>query len=257
MKELIEGLNLPKQVLDKTENFLSTLFGPSAKEIGELFADKIRFKRLKNQIDIINKTMNILELYKLTPKQLNLKTLIPLIESSSLEEDECLQNKWANLIANISSNPETGFEPKLVKTLSNLSSIEAQILDLCYEYYLLEKVSVFERNKKYSLFKYESIDEVKLNMVAISRQRINTKHNLTEDFFEICIDNLESLGLIKFKEPEIDIDNGYPTGKLQNDEETGYRSVELDIDITAIYNQSEDFYLTTYGNYFTQQCRMK
>lgn len=57
----------------------------------------MRSKRLNNQIKIFTKTIKILDENGLETRQLNLKTLIPLIEKSSLEDDEKLQDKWANL----------------------------------------------------------------------------------------------------------------------------------------------------------------
>jgi len=123
MKEIFDSINLPKQILDKTEKLVSTIFGPSAKEIGELFADKIRYKRLRNQIAIFSKTADLLEKNNLKADELKLKTLVPLIEMSSLEDDDILQNKWANLVTNMCSTPEIGLEPKLVKTLSNYEKI--------------------------------------------------------------------------------------------------------------------------------------
>jgi len=139
MKEIIESLNLPKQILDKTEKLMSKLFGPSVKEFGELFADNIRFRRLKNQVKILNKTRILLENNGLETRELNLKTTTSLIEKSSVEEDETLQDKWANLIANISTSPENGLEQRLINTLSNLSSLEAKILDFVHEDFYVQK----------------------------------------------------------------------------------------------------------------------
>jgi hypothetical protein len=257
MKELIESLNLPKLLLDKTDKFMTTLFGPSAREIGELFADKIRYKRLKNQIDIFKKTIEILDSNNLNARQLNLKTLVPLIENSSLEEDGLLQEKWANLIANISSSPETGLEPKLVKTLSNMSSLEAQVLDFCYEQYNSERLRIFEKSKSSKWLNYKSVNDIKIDRVLIKFDLIQKRFNLTDEFTKICVDNLEALGLIRYEEPEIEIDNGDPTGALEENEDTGESSVKLNIEISANYNQSDDFNLTTYGNYFIQQCKIK
>ena len=93
MKELIDGLNLPKQILDKTEKLLNTLFGEGFKEIGGIFGDRMRIKRLENQIKILDKANQIMEKNGLKPNQINLKVLVPLIEKSSLEEDEKLQEK--------------------------------------------------------------------------------------------------------------------------------------------------------------------
>lgn len=61
MKEIIESLNLPKQILDKTEKLMAKLFGPSIKEFGKLFADNVKFRRLKNQIKTLDKTRVLLE----------------------------------------------------------------------------------------------------------------------------------------------------------------------------------------------------
>ena len=58
MKEIIDGLNLPKQILDKTEKFMAKLFGSATTEYGEIFADKVRFRRLKNQIKIFPNPFN-------------------------------------------------------------------------------------------------------------------------------------------------------------------------------------------------------
>ncbi len=256
MKEIIEGLNLPKQVIDKTEKFMSTLFGPSAKEIGELFADKIRYSRMKNQIKIFKKTMDLVEEYKLEPKELKLKTLVPLIESSSLEEEELLQDKWANLIANISSSPESGFEPKLIKTLSNLSAMEAQAMDYIHEKFLINRRVVFERNKDYAWKKLKKVEDVKFNSVLIRFKEVKTKFKLTEEFTRIIIENLESLGLIKYQEPEIEIDSGTSDASIRDEEDRG-PYVELDLDMSASFYQSDDFNITTYGNYFVHQCRVK
>jgi chorismate mutase len=104
-------------------------------------------------MSIISKTADLLEKNNLQAKELNLKTLVPLIEQSSLEDDELLQTKWANLIANMCSSPETGLEPKLVKTLSNLSVIEAQVLDYLFVRFLQERQIYFD---KISELKFQS-----------------------------------------------------------------------------------------------------
>lgn len=251
MKEIIESLNLPKQVLDKTEKFMSKLLGPSVKEYGELFADKIRFKRLKNQVEIFNKTREILDKNGLEPNELNLKTLIPLIEKSSVEENELLQDKWSNLIANIATNPETGLEPKLINTLSSLSFLEAKILDFIFVMFLKNREKRYKQNLERKWHKWNNENDVPIDWVLILFKSVKEKFELTDEFAKIYIDNIESLGLIRFEEPEIEIDNGYPSGEVDG------TSVDIELDITANYNRSDNFYLTTYGKYFINQCKTK
>lgn len=254
---IIDGLNLTKPVLEKTEKFMTAIFGSSAKEMGELIADKIRYKRFANQVGIFNKARIILENNGINPRQLNLKTLVPLLEFSSLEEDELLQEKWANLIANISSSPESGLEPKLVKTLSNMSSLEAQVLDYSFELFQLERDKVFKKKSFYKWPNIKSIADIRFNEVNLKLESVKSQFKLNEDFAKICIDNLISLGLLKYIEPEIEIDNGYPTGTLKDmDANEEKQPVEIELDISAKYKQSDDFNLTTYGNYFIGQCKI-
>jgi hypothetical protein len=256
MKEIIEGLNLPKQILDKAEKFMATLFGPSAKEISELFADKIRYQRLKNQIKIFNKTIELLDKNNIEARELNLKTLVPLIEKSSLEDNELLQNKWAILLANITSSPETGLEPKLVKTLSNLSTLEAQVLDYCFDRYKLERERIYQDSKKYKWIHYETINDVKPDRVLIKFNWVKENFKLDDSFAKICIDNLNALGLVRYEEPVIEIETGNSKSELKNDEENG-EYVDLNLDVSANYSQSDDFNLLTYGLYFIEQCNAK
>jgi hypothetical protein len=256
MKEFLEGINLPKQLLDKTDKFLSTIFGPAAKEMGELYADKIRYKRLKNQVDILEKSMELMERNNLSPKQLNLKTLVPLIENSSLEDDELLQSKWANLIANIASSPETGLEPKLIKTLSQMSSLEARVLDFVYDYFLQERQQLFDRLIDSKWANYKSVEGIKPDRITIREDSIKKQFKLTEEFTIICIENLIALGIIKYEEPEIQIEDDGSKGNLENEDSKGEREVTLDFDLTANYSQSNDFKLTVYGKYFVENCKI-
>ncbi|NNE32520.1 MAG: DUF4393 domain-containing protein [Winogradskyella sp.] len=254
MKELIESLNLPKQIIDKTEKFLTTIFGSAAKEIGELIADKVRYKRMKNQINIFNKTRVLLEKNNLEPRELNLKTLVPLIENSSLEDEELLSDKWANLIANMVSSPEDGLEPKLIKTLSNLSSIEAQVLDKSYELFFTTRKLQWDRYQQGFLKdRYPKVEDIKRDQVYIKFNQIRETFDLSEEFSKICIDNLEALGLVRYEEPELEVDKGWSEGTINEIEEGG--TVDLDLDLSVTYFQSNNFCITYYGFYFIEKCQ--
>lgn len=101
VNKIIDNLNIPKQILDKSENLFRSLFGPSINEMGGLIADNVRLRRFKNQIRIFSKAQKILRDKNIQPSKVSLKVLAPLIECSSLEENKTLQEKWANLIAHI------------------------------------------------------------------------------------------------------------------------------------------------------------
>ena len=256
MKDIISELNIPKQLLDKTEKFMTTIFGPSAKEIGELMADKIRFRRMKNQIEIFKKTIALLEENNLEAKELNLKTLVPLIEFSSLEEDEGLQDKWATLIASIASSPETGLEPKLVKTLSNLSAIDAKVLDFIYDCFIIQRKELFQKYQSRPWPKVKSEEEIGNASVVIRFADIKEKFKLTSEFTEICLDNLESLGLVKNEIPKVEVDNNSFDPAIIEDKQ-GKQQIDFELDLSAYISKSSNIYLTPYGVYFIKQCKLE
>lgn len=256
MLEQIGGLDLPKQLIDKTDKFLSAIFGQSAKEIGELYADKIRYKRLKNQIEIFKKSIELLEQNGLSPKQLNLKTLVPLIENSSLEEDEILQTKWSILIANIASSPQSDLDPKLVKTLSQMTSLEARVLDSIYDIFINERKIIFDRAIEHKWNRYNTVDEISNERVKIRVDTINKKFEVGKEFIAISLENLITVGVIKYVEPEIEIVDDGSTGNISSKAKGDTDDLSFDLDLVANYYHSDDVYLTTYGKYFVQKCHL-
>ena len=89
--------------IDLIGGFIEKLAGSTLEEAGLFIGDKVRIRRLRNQIKIFSDAKRIAEENNITIKQINLKTLVPLLEFSSLEEDETLQQKWSNLIVNFSN----------------------------------------------------------------------------------------------------------------------------------------------------------
>jgi len=99
--DLIKDFNIPKQLIDKSEALLKTLFCPSFEELGGMISGSVKLRRFKNQLKIFEEAQDILKKKNINPKNVSLKVLAPLIELSSYEEDETLQKKWSNLIASI------------------------------------------------------------------------------------------------------------------------------------------------------------
>jgi len=87
--------------IDLAKEFLGKLIGPTVEEIGLLAKDQVTMWKLKNQIRILHKAQAYCERHNISPKVISLKILCPLLEHSALEEDEVLQDKWANLLANM------------------------------------------------------------------------------------------------------------------------------------------------------------
>jgi hypothetical protein len=130
LKTALEVLNLPKDVLDRMERFSSTLFGPSAREFGELLADRVRFRRYQNQVRFLLKAEDLLRTADLNPRAVPLRTLLPLVEAASLEEDEGIQSMWAALLARASQHgARLVLHSACIQVLRSISPVEAHLLN--------------------------------------------------------------------------------------------------------------------------------
>lgn len=124
------------QLADKAAEFLGKLVNPPLKELGGLMADKVRFWRFKNQVNIILQAKTFLEQKGIQPRKVPLKTLAPLLEHSSWEEDSDMQTKWASLLANaVNPNYSYDIHSTYVDVLNQLSPLEGRFLDLLFDEY--------------------------------------------------------------------------------------------------------------------------
>ncbi|CAM4387975.1 Abi-alpha family protein [Flavobacterium terrigena] len=119
--------------IDLVKGFVEKLVGSTLEETGLLMSDKIRLFRLKNQIKMLSKAQEICIQNNISIKQISLKTLVPLLEYSSLEEDNTLQEKWCNLLVNIVSEKERFESSVFPYILSQLSTNEVIELDDLFE----------------------------------------------------------------------------------------------------------------------------
>lgn len=118
---LEKGLELAKDLLGK-------IAAPAVEELGLMISDNIKHRRLKNQINNLGKVRKIIEDKGMTLKEVNMKVLFPYLEGIAVEEDETLQDMWANLFVNYvdsKSNLKLTVYPLILK---QLSSKEVEIL---------------------------------------------------------------------------------------------------------------------------------
>ncbi len=126
--------------------FLQKLLGPALEEAGLILQDDVRRYRLQNQIKILTKARSMLEKAGISPTAVPLKTLLPLLENASLEQEDDLQTKWAALLANASSPAGSLLVlPGFSEILKQLSPQEARLLDGMYDRVCLELNRIYEQ----------------------------------------------------------------------------------------------------------------
>jgi hypothetical protein len=196
---------IPESIITSSENLLSKLFGPTLSEIGQNYADKIRYRRFRNQVEIFAKASDFLKAKGINAKPIALKHLTPLIELSSLEEDPKIQEKWANIIANLSTyNSMEIFNRNCINLLNILSPEEIYILDYLNDEFIKQKGEVFlERNNVLMLNDYRDIlsEDISFNPWDLGK-----KFNFDDFKVKLFIENLVSLGLLQHEEIELEDD---------------------------------------------------
>jgi len=249
LETLASNSEVVNQTAKEATGLIKRIFGKSFDEYGELFADNIRLKRFKNQIAIFKKAEEFIKSENINPEKINLKVLAPLIDFSSYEEDEKLQDKWAHLIKNISIKPfNTTIQLTCVQILNKMSSDEALLLDYLYEKLVKKRIDwANQENMQPSLFgdKYRKqpidyrIDWITFELQQLSKDLIRPLEDL-----ELQISNLVSLGTVKFV-PEVEV----VSATADKDSEDGDVDIELDV------NDYEKVQLTKLGFIFVELCK--
>ena len=128
---------MPKKIKNETATVVIAknvvqYFGGTLEQGMGIIEDKLKYIRWERQVRLFDKANEILssrkskEITKIIPQ----KFMLPLLESATLEEDDFLQDKWAQLLANAADN-SSGIEIKrnYITILENMDSIEVEIFD--------------------------------------------------------------------------------------------------------------------------------
>ena len=191
MNSILDEVNYPKKIIEIAEKMLDKLVGPAISETGELIADKIKFYRFKNQIKILNNVKKLLEENGLSPKQIPIKLVVPLLENASLEEDSSLQEMWSRLIMNSSTyNYKVSLHKACIAILSDLSPTEAKILEMIKDD-VVEKLKQKEKDFFPSTVFYRTYT-------------ITSRFKLKQEESDYMVDNLVRVGLLKWEPSEIE-----------------------------------------------------
>lgn len=245
--KMIEAINIPKRIVDGAELFLRKLLGPAITESGQLIADQIRYRRFKNQVTIFNKAKDLLESKSIMPKQVNLKTLHPLIEYSSLEEEESLQEIWAKVIANISSyETEQSLNLKCIEVLKEITSSEILLLDNFFTKFISDEKATLEKWKSSNYFKDRT--SVSVDNSVFASWDYKEHLSKTQEQLDLYIDRLISFGILKYEAPD-----------LYESKETvgiGYGEYRDGVEIKSYELQTSDrVHFTNFGVYFVRLCK--
>jgi hypothetical protein len=198
---------------------ISRLFGRAADEggaiLGEMvhdFGNELRERMRARRVRLFGRTQEFLTIEAATPKQVELKLLIPLLENGSLEEDDGLQDRWAALLARTS----TGLRiPGAVEILKQLTSDDVELLQLCYDFVHNIETTTWSKEVEQASARQEyspPFDPSKYDLGTALEQRkyqiakrldhiwlATSRHGPPGEFY-VYLDNVIRLGLLSSSE---------------------------------------------------------
>jgi Abortive infection alpha len=117
----------------ESEGFIKAVVGGPAKATGSLFALPINERLFRNLAHATVKAKRILSELGLSPREVPLSIIHPMLQAASLEEDPDLQGVWANLLANAADPRELSpLAPSFATILKDLTAREAKFLNGLY-----------------------------------------------------------------------------------------------------------------------------
>ena len=169
------------EVLSKpAQELMEKVGGSPLTELGELFADKIRVRRYRAALRLSEKAQEIAQERGVDPKEVPLRTLLPILDHGANEEDDEMADRWARLLASAASGPED-IPPAFASILAELSPTDARMLDTVY-------------NAAAATLKQDPTSS--WEVVNMKRAELAAMLNLSLEAFDISTSNLLRLQLL-------------------------------------------------------------
>lgn len=118
--------------LEPVNDFVKRIGGPLADELGEYLAAFVKPYRVAQQVKAMQKAKQMLKEAGIAPNAVPPRLLLPILEGASIEDDEDLHSRWAALLANAASSPDS-VHPSYVEILKQLTPEDARLLDKLYD----------------------------------------------------------------------------------------------------------------------------
>jgi hypothetical protein len=110
------------------QDFLKRVAGPAGDELGEWIRESVHEYRTRNVAIIATRAAEILAERNSTPREIPLRTLLPLLEGAANEDQADLQERWAALLATAAAGEPDSVAPLYAHILSQLMPLDARLL---------------------------------------------------------------------------------------------------------------------------------
>jgi hypothetical protein len=122
------------EALKPFADLIERLFGGAIDEIGGMWQDSLKARRMVRQCRILQSIKEEIEEAGFSPQTISDRIWMPAMQSASMEDSADLQDKWASLLTNAADPRQIQkILPSFTSILSDLSPFEAAFLDVLYD----------------------------------------------------------------------------------------------------------------------------
>jgi hypothetical protein len=115
-------------------NLIEKLFGGAVEQFGGMWSDSLAVRRQIRRISLFRKLQTAIDEVGFDPQQIPDNIWVPAIQEASLQDDETIQQQWANLLANAADPRATSAVlPSFPAILRELTFNDAHFLSNFYE----------------------------------------------------------------------------------------------------------------------------
>lgn len=166
-----------KLATKQAEEFLKPITNTPISELGQIFSNEAKTWYLTNQLNNLKKVQDILENAAIKRRKVPNKILFQYLEGVALEDDETLQEMWANLFVNYLDNEKVLDLTVYPHILKQLSLSEARIISFLYSNKViveqLSNILTIDGNR----YKFTATEMSNLLRLGIVEEKIDIRDN--------------------------------------------------------------------------------
>jgi hypothetical protein len=128
-RALVRAAASEPEFTPEARDFLDRVSGGARREVSAWIGDHFRVRRLNAQLKLLEKAERLLREAGREPREVKWNVLFPLLEHSSIEEDDEMANRWAALLATAADPAGNDLPPAFPDVLHQLCREDAVMLD--------------------------------------------------------------------------------------------------------------------------------
>jgi hypothetical protein len=188
VQEVAKATGKALGVSEKVGSFVAKVIGEPLESAVGMLSDRLRFMRWERQLRMVDSCEEIIKKRRIEGKTRPVppKLALPIMENASLEENDQLQDLWANLLSSaLDPNFRGMLRSAFIDIIKQLEVIDAHILSYLYHSYL-NSIKIQEISKEESP-----------SSIGWDRDEITAALKISNSAYENSVDNLMRVRCVK------------------------------------------------------------